>query len=261
MKKIIVLILLIFVIASIFSIFNESNANDLKWDLYFDNIEITDGSITANQEATIVGSSRSQITFDITLKVPGDFYEFTVDAVNNGTVDAMIDQIGINNVTEEQRRYIKYEVTYIDGIRVKENDKLSARTTEKLKIRAEYKDDIDPADLPSTTTAAMALILNISYVQADENAVDKEENTINYNNNSINNNDVTSSTSSNNVKNDNSKITNNEQNITSIEPNKPTTKIIQKIKNIASGDDIIKYVIVLVLATVALLLSFWKKVK
>lgn len=261
MKKIIVLILLIIVIASIFSIFNESNANDLKWDLYFDNIEITDGSITANQEAAIVGNSKSQITFDITLRVPGDFYEFTVDAVNNGTVDAMIDQIGINNVTEEQKRYIKYEVTYLDGIRVKQNDRLSAKTTERLKIRVEYKDDINPDDLPSTTITALPLILNVSYVQADENAVDKEENTVSYNNNSINTNNTASKTIVNNTENDNSKTTNNGQYITSLEANKPTTKIIQKIKNIASGDDIIKYVIVLVLATVALLLSFWKKVK
>ena len=94
-NKIIIKLICFISIVITFFISNISNANDLRWDLHFENIEITEGSVTANQEATIVGTSRSQVVFDVTLNVPGDFYEFTVNAVNNGTVDAMINEIGI----------------------------------------------------------------------------------------------------------------------------------------------------------------------
>ena len=282
MKKNFVLIPLIMIIFSIFSILSTVNANDLRWDLYFENIEIVDGSVTANQEAAIVGTTRSQITFDVTLRVPGDFYEFTVDAVNNGTVDAMIDEIGINRLTEEQKRYMTYDVTYSDGMRVKENDKLSAGTAEKLRIRVAFKEDINPADLPSVTTATMALTLNASYVQANENAVDRERNTIidsnttnttnttdntNSTNNgsgSTNNNQGASGTTPNNGGSTNPQINNNNNNNgnnAKISNNGPIAKVVEKVKSLKMGDEIIKYVIILILAGVALALSFWKKDK
>lgn len=256
-EKLIKLICIISITCIIF-ISNISNANDLKWNLYFDNIEITPGSVSANQEATIIGSSRAEITFDVTLGVPGDFYEFTVDAVNDGTVDAMIDQVGINRLTEAQRKYMTYVVTYSDGMEVKVNDKLKAGTSEKLRVRLAFKGEVAPIDLPAESTA-LTLVLNTSYVQADENAVDREKNTID-NSNAINNTISPNSVNNTNVANTinetnntiNNTITNNDN------QNSVNNNPITRIKNAKTGDDILKYVIILILSAIAIVILYKK---
>lgn len=273
-KKVLIKLIYIFSITSIFFVSNISNAGDLKWNLYFDNIEITPGSVSANQEATIIGASRAEITFDVTLGVPGDFYEFTVDAVNGGTVDAMINQIGVNTLTETQKKYLSYNVTYSDGIQVKVNDLLKAGTTEKFRVRLTFKDDVSPIDLPSESTS-MTLVLNTSYVQADENAVERERNTIdnsNVVNNTIDDSNIVNNTNSNddsnainntntdntinetNIDNDNT-ITNNIDNSTDEKKSNP---IITRILNPKTGDEIFKHVIILILSAIALIVLYKK---
>ena len=250
------------VLAFLFS--NISNANDLRWDLHFENIEITSGSVIANQEATIVGTSKSQVVFDVTLNVPGDFYEFTVNAVNNGTVDAMIDEIGINSLTEEQKKYLAYDITYSDGMKVKVNDKLKAGTTEVFRIRVTYKDDITSADLPMIATNSMLLTLNTSYVQADENAVDRYENTMSNNTNTtniINTNTSNVSSSKDNNPNIVVSITNDDGNNNSKVNNNTDNRIIEIVNGLKTGDGILLYIVILILAIIALILTFKKKDK
>ena len=257
-KKVLIKLICIISITCVIFISNISNANDLKWNLYFDNIEITPGSVSANQEATIIGTSRAEITFDVTLGVPGDFYEFTVDAINGGTVDAMINQIGINTLTENQKKYLSYNVTYSDGMQVKVNDLLKAGTTEKFRVRLSFKDEVSPIDLPAESTS-MTLVLNTSYVQADKNAVDREKNTID-NSNAVNNTITSNSVNNTNVNNTineanstiNNTITNND-NPTSVN-NNPITRV----KNVKTGDDILKYVIILILSAIALVILYKK---
>ena len=261
-NRIIIKLICFISIVITFFISNISNANDLRWDLHFENIEITEGSVTANQEATIVGTSRSQVVFDVTLNVPGDFYEFTVNAVNNGTVDAMINEIGINRLTEDQKKYMTYDITYSDGVKVKVNDKLKAGTTEVFRIRVAFKDDISPDDLTIVATNAMLLTLNTSYVQADENAVDRDRNTIsNYNT-------VNTANMTNVIDNEDTNpniivsITNDESsNNSQANKNKTVTKIIEKVNSIRTGDGIILYIVILILAVIALVLTFKKKDK
>ena len=244
MRKKEVLIKLICISSIIFTFFisNTSEANDLRWNLYFENIRVSDGSITANQEATITGPSHTEISFDVTLQVPGDYYEFIVDAVNNGTVDAMINQVGVDGLSATQKKYITYEITYEDGTVVNVNDKLKAGTREHLRVKLKYKENIAPTDLP-TETSYMTLSLDTSYVQADENAVERD-----------NGNYSSSETSTYVVNNGDSSTNNNPTQST-----KSNSKISKIMKNVATGDSIIKYVIVLVLATLALLFSFRKK--
>ena len=252
-KEVLIKLICIFSITCVFCFSNISNANDLKWNLYFDNIEVTEGSVSANQEATIIGSARAEITFDVTLGVPGDFYEFTVDAVNDGTVDAMIDQVGINRLTEAQKKYMTYTVTYSDGMVVKVNDILKAGTSEKLRVRLAFKDEVAPVDLPAESTA-MTLVLNTSYVQADENAVDREKNSVD-NSNTVNNTNINNTTNVTNTANDNT-ITNN---IDNSEDEKKSNPIITRILNPKTGDEIFKHVIILILSAIALIVLYKKK--
>ncbi|MBQ3307243.1 MAG: hypothetical protein IJG68_03505, partial [Bacilli bacterium] len=63
------------------------------WDIHFNNIQINNDSVsigTGDSPATIDPNDTSKVDFSVTLSTPGDFYEFTVDVVNSGTIDGMI---------------------------------------------------------------------------------------------------------------------------------------------------------------------------
>ncbi len=77
-----------------------------------------------------------------------------MDVVNAGTLDGMIDIISSKmngTVLSTLPTYLKYEVTYDNDMPIKEHHLLSASTTQTYKVRLEFKTDIDPSDLPSTT--------------------------------------------------------------------------------------------------------------
>ena len=145
-------------------------------------------------------------------------------------------------------------VTYSDGMEVKVNDKLKAGTSEKLRVRLAFKDEVAPIDLPAESTA-LTLVLNTSYVQADENAVDREKNTID-NSNAINNTITSNSVNNTNVNNiineANSTINNNDT------PSSVNNNPIARVKNAKTGDDILKYVIILILSAIALVILYKK---
>ena len=105
------------------------------------------------------------------LLLQGDFFEFTVEAINSGTIDAMVSEILTSGLTEEQLKYLEYTATYVDGTELKPYDSLKVGARRVLKVRVTYKEDITASDLPGTDQA-LALTFKTIYVQADENAVD-----------------------------------------------------------------------------------------
>ena len=230
MKKMLIVNIIIVIIMLFSSNVYATTINNSKWNLQFDNIEITSGSVDAIQEPTIIGNTNSEITYSVNLSTPGEFYEFTVDVVNSGSIDALVDEIDGTEITDVQKRYLKYEVTHMDGTKVQPNDRLRAGTTEKLKIRLEFRTDITADDLPEEDTT-LTLSLNAYYVQADTNDVEKQNDTSN-------------------ADNKNSDEEDNKNNIVS-----------NTIENAKTGDAIITYVIILVLALVALLLTKMKSNK
>ncbi len=153
-----------------------SKVKGSSWDIHFENLNVTNGSValsTGDVGATIQ-SSRTDITYTVTLNLPGDYYEFTVDAVNGGSIDAMIDTIDskLNGATiTTLPDYLKYTVTYSDGVALEPNHQLLHNTTEKYKVRIEYKRDINSTDMP-TTAQTLSLSFGVVYVQADSNGVE-----------------------------------------------------------------------------------------
>ena len=137
-----------------------ANITKNSWNVYWDeeSISITQGS-KGNTEPEVVsgddGAAKAKVTWEVTLDLPGDFYEFTIDAANAGTVDAMITGI-TPTVPANLPSYISYSVTYADGIAPAENHLLAKGTksgntiiptTEKYKVRVEYLDTVTPDDL------------------------------------------------------------------------------------------------------------------
>ena len=82
-------------------------------DIYLNNPRVTSGSATTN--VPVIKTS-STLEFETTLNMPGDFYEFVVDVVNAGSIDAMIENVvKTPELTTEQAKYLKYEVSYANG--------------------------------------------------------------------------------------------------------------------------------------------------
>ena len=142
-----------------------------NWDVYFDNVNVTTGSVTGEQEIeapTI--TSDTEVEYHIRLKEPGEFYEFTIDAKNDGTIDAMIETITkkVNGGTTIPA-YLNYTITYVDNLPVSENHLLAHESLETYKVRVEYRSDINPCYLPSTAQS-LTLSFGVEYVQSNSNA-------------------------------------------------------------------------------------------
>jgi len=196
---ILVLVLLISVgyaaLASNLKINGSSKVNAAKWNVYWDNIQITNGSVPADNDhkARITDSGKTQVEFSIELNEPGDYYEFTVDAVNNGTIDAMIAANGIVNGVYSDSNYtqtatlpdaVSYTVTYADGSEIQDKHLLAKKsgntaTRETYKVRIEYRndDEIDADDLDENDQTYY-FKFSVNYVQADNTAVDRNQSAI-----------------------------------------------------------------------------------
>ena len=134
------------------------------WDIHLDNVKVTSGSVSANAPQI---SGTSSVGFDVELNTPGEFYEFTVDVVNEGSIDAMIDSvIKTPELTSEQAKYIKYEITYQNGESISTKQTLKKGTSTPIKVRVEYRKDLVASDLPSSATE-LSLKLTLVYVQSD----------------------------------------------------------------------------------------------
>ena len=152
-------------LSSQLTITGNTSVSGNKWSVYFNNVEITEGSVDATVEPTVSGTTTTSLEYTVLLDKPGDFYEFTVDAVNDGTIDAMIESITTPNIESRVLQYVNYSALYADGCEIAQNDVLEAKSTRTYKIRVEYKKNIDATDLDENDIN-LSLIFGVNYVQS-----------------------------------------------------------------------------------------------
>ncbi len=129
---------------------------------------------TGSVEATSKTLNATTFTYAVTLK-PGEFYESTVDVENAGTFDAVLNSITMSpTLTEAQKKYIKYTVTYDSTEYAAStsdlNNELLASTSDtpnekKCKVRVEYVLPENAADLPTEEDVTLNLTAALNYVQ------------------------------------------------------------------------------------------------
>ena len=149
-----------------------AQVNSANWDVHWANVQVKNGSVSASSPTI---SNQTTVNYSVVLNTPGDFYEFTVDAVNGGSIDAMIDTIDskLNGATiTTLPDYLNYTVTYSDGIELEQNHQLLHNTTEKYKVRIEYRTDINANQLPASNQS-LNLQFTVTYRQANENAIQR----------------------------------------------------------------------------------------
>ena len=156
------------------------NVSRTSWDVHFENVNITTGSVTANPAPTSDNTTTTEMAYTINFTKPGDFFEFTTDIVNDGTIDAMVDVVSNNAYATAASTtpislpsYLTSTVTYADGVPIAQNQELLHDTSEKIKVRVEFKKDINVSDLPSSGDTSIVFKFIGDYKQADENAVPK----------------------------------------------------------------------------------------
>ena len=122
----------------------KENTWNIHWD--DDSIKVTTGSVTASTPSVTTDTSpKDTVEFETQLELPGDFFEFTVDAVNEGSIDGALN-LSENWITYESNNepttlpsYIDFKVTYSDNTTPQSGDILKANRSKTYKIRVEYK--------------------------------------------------------------------------------------------------------------------------
>ncbi len=151
-----------------------AQVNSANWDVHWANIQVDSGSVSGTNVVTAPTISNSTtVNYSVILNTPGDYYEFTVDAINGGSIDAMIDTIDskLNGATiTTLPAYLKYAVTYYDGVALEPNHQLLHNTTEKYKVRIEYNADIELNQIPATNQT-LELQFTVTYRQATDAAI------------------------------------------------------------------------------------------
>ena len=153
-----------------------TNVSSANWNIYWDNIQFGNSNVTDVTTPATIQTGNTEVVFNVNFKEPGDTYEFTVDAVNDGTIDAMISTFskGVyasnGSTPKTLPDYLEYTVTYSDGVTISQNHLLEAGETETYKVRVHYKEDISSSQLPSTADN-FVFKFSVTYVQADSNAV------------------------------------------------------------------------------------------
>ena len=154
------------------SINGTANIASNSWDVHFANIQTTTGSVTPTTAPALSGDKTTSLTWNVSLAEPGDFYEFTVDCVNAGTINAKIAENGVTKtpLTSEQDTYVNYTVTYSDGTAIAAGDTLAkagqAGNTKTMKVRVEFDPNITAEQLNALTESLnLTLNFSVNYVQ------------------------------------------------------------------------------------------------
>ena len=151
------------ILSTTLNINGTAQVQDASWNVHFDNIQVNPYSVEINPVIT----DNNKVSFSADLTTPGDFYKFTVDIVNEGSIDAMIESIiKTPELTDEEKKYLRYEIEYVDGTSINDSQLLKSGETKTISVLFSYRNDIPGSDLPSTETD-FDLEIVLVYVQAD----------------------------------------------------------------------------------------------
>ena len=145
-----------------------ANVLPATWDIHFENIHNRKGvQLSAGDSAPAISGDGLSIDYSVTLPFPGDYYEFLVDVVNDGDIDAMVDTVVKSNLTTQQKKFVDISITYDNEDPLEHGYILLINQTKTLKVKVGYKSDISSSDVQEeVTTVPISIVL--TYSQAEE---------------------------------------------------------------------------------------------
>ena len=149
------------------------NIAKTTWNIHFENPTKT-GGVTATKEVALKENDNTTVEYQVKLTNPGDYYEFTVDAKNDGTIDGMITNISNkvyeNNTEVTLPAYLESTITYVDGTTIDYNHLLASTKSETYKVKVQYKQGLAADQLPDQEKT-YNFRFTVTYMQADNNAI------------------------------------------------------------------------------------------
>lgn len=147
-----------------------ATVNPSKWSVHYvtDSYAESANSVTADSKTI----TNTDVTYAITLDKPGDFYEFTINVINDGTFDAVLKSLTMSTLTAAQQKYLTYTVTYDGTAYTASNTSLSSSlpctsgsNTKTVKVRVDYVQPETSTDLPSEAVN-VTLTASLDYEQS-----------------------------------------------------------------------------------------------
>ncbi len=142
------------------SIDGTATVKDAKWNVHFDNFAPMTGSVSPESSPTITNTT---VTFSARLSQPGDFYGFTIDIENEGTINADISSISVTpNFSNID--YIDASIKYSDNTPISNGDILAANHSRTIKVYLEYLEGLADNLYPATDQV-ISVTVSIYYEQ------------------------------------------------------------------------------------------------
>lgn len=115
----------------VYRVSHEKVDTSYMWNILLTNLKVKDGS-----EEGKISLKDNKVELDLTLKEENDYYEFTFDIENNGTLDATLDEYKLS--IDNPKNIITYSITYLNGNAIQQGDVLNYKSTQTIRVRIDY---------------------------------------------------------------------------------------------------------------------------
>ena len=128
------------------------------WDVHYDSTatEATAETAAVASNGSITSISTTNVTFTATLNAPGDYYQFTLPVMNEGTMTAYLDSINMTALSDAQKAYLEFTIAY-DGVTATNQNitgitgkSLASNATKNMVVTVTFKQTTDQSALPTT---------------------------------------------------------------------------------------------------------------
>lgn len=110
---------------------NEKVNSSYLWNITFSNPQVKEGSQNGK-----ITTDNETINFSVTLKNEGEFYEYTIDIHNKGSLDAEIAEI-TKKITST-KNILNANITYLDNSQINKGDVLKSGSKKTIKVSINY---------------------------------------------------------------------------------------------------------------------------
>ena len=150
-----------------------------RWDVHWENVVPNPESTVQAPTPVIDDTDGTSVSYSVELELPGDYYEFTIDARNSGTIAGKISDI-VHTVYEEDGvtkttlpEYIKYSIVY-DGTDVApvKDDIINVGEKKTYRVRIEY--DSEAKVIPNGATS-YKITEDFDYIQTKTSSTSASE--------------------------------------------------------------------------------------
>lgn len=127
----IILIFSLLTINFIYTIRKQVFDSSYIWNINFSNLKVSEGSKEGN-----ISLKDDCVSLQVELAEENEYYEFTLDVSNNGTLDAKVGDINLD--VKNDRNILNYSLTYLDDKNIQKNDLLRSGETKTIKLKIYY---------------------------------------------------------------------------------------------------------------------------